>query len=79
MAVLFQLGLDYMQGHYVHEPEVVLQEVDSVKSNTLAELWRPTAANHSEPGRPCVNCITISPAKFTKKSPISQNIDSGHI
>jgi EAL domain-containing protein (putative c-di-GMP-specific phosphodiesterase class I) len=24
MAVLFQLGLDYMQGHYVHEPEVIL-------------------------------------------------------
>ena len=24
MAVLFQLGIDYMQGHYVHEPEVVL-------------------------------------------------------
>jgi diguanylate cyclase (GGDEF)-like protein len=38
MAVLFQLGLDYMQGHYVHEPEVVLQEADSVKSNTLAGL-----------------------------------------
>ncbi len=26
MAVLFQLGIHYMQGHYVHEPEVVLQE-----------------------------------------------------
>ena len=26
MAVLFQLGLDYMQGHYVQEPEVVLKE-----------------------------------------------------
>jgi diguanylate cyclase (GGDEF)-like protein len=26
MAVLFQLGIDYMQGHYVHEPEVVLEE-----------------------------------------------------
>jgi diguanylate cyclase (GGDEF)-like protein len=38
MAVLFQLGLDFMQGHYVHEPEVVLQEVDSVESKTLAEL-----------------------------------------
>ena len=38
MAVLFQLGLDYMQGHYVHEPEVVLQEADSVANNTLAEL-----------------------------------------
>ncbi len=37
MAVLFQLGLDYMQGHYVHEPEVVLQEPE-VKSNTLAGL-----------------------------------------
>jgi len=38
MAVLFQLGLDFMQGHYVHEPEVVLQEVESVASLTLAEL-----------------------------------------
>jgi diguanylate cyclase (GGDEF)-like protein len=26
MAVLFQLGAGYMQGHYVHEPEVVLAE-----------------------------------------------------
>ena len=26
MAVLFQLGIHFMQGHYVHEPEVVLQE-----------------------------------------------------
>jgi diguanylate cyclase (GGDEF)-like protein len=38
MAVLFQLGLDYMQGHYVHEPEVVLQDVESVKHNSLEEL-----------------------------------------
>ena len=39
MAVLFQLGLDYMQGHYVHEPEVVLQDKDdSVKRRTLEEL-----------------------------------------
>ena len=42
MAVLFQLGLDFMQGHYVHEPEVVLEEVESVASQSLAEL---TAAN----------------------------------
>jgi diguanylate cyclase (GGDEF)-like protein len=27
MAVLFQLGVGYMQGHYVHEPEVVLSDV----------------------------------------------------
>ena len=26
MAVLFQLGVGHMQGHYVHEPEVVLEE-----------------------------------------------------
>lgn len=25
MAVLFQLGVHFMQGHYVHEPEIVLQ------------------------------------------------------
>ena len=39
MAVLFQLGLDFMQGHYVHEPEVVLQDTDSdVVNTTLDEL-----------------------------------------
>jgi EAL domain-containing protein (putative c-di-GMP-specific phosphodiesterase class I) len=38
MAVLFQLGLDYMQGHYVHEPEVVLEDAVSVVTNTLADL-----------------------------------------
>jgi diguanylate cyclase (GGDEF)-like protein len=42
MAVLFQLGLDFMQGHYVHEPEVVLQNSDSGVTNTLDDL---TAAN----------------------------------
>ncbi len=43
MAVLFQLGIDYMQGHYVHEPEVVLQDQDgSVSRRTLEEL---SAAN----------------------------------
>jgi diguanylate cyclase (GGDEF)-like protein len=38
MAVLFQLGLDFMQGHYVHEPEVVLQEAEAVATSTLADL-----------------------------------------
>lgn len=42
MAVLFQLGLNFMQGHYVHEPEVVLQENDKAAPNTLEDL---TAAN----------------------------------
>ena len=27
MAVLFQLGAGYVQGHYLHEPEVVLGDV----------------------------------------------------
>ena len=38
MAVLFQLGVHYMQGHYVHEPEVVLQEVVSVVKTTLEAI-----------------------------------------
>ena len=38
MAVLFQLGIDFMQGHYVHEPEVVLQDVHTGKPTSLAEL-----------------------------------------
>ncbi len=44
MAVLFQLGLDYMQGHYVNEPEVVLQDTDNGQRRSLADL---TAANAS--------------------------------
>ena len=43
MAVLFQLGLDYMQGHYVNEPEVVLQDTDNGQQNTLADLAAATA------------------------------------
>jgi diguanylate cyclase (GGDEF)-like protein len=35
MAVLFQLGVHYMQGHYVHEPEVVLQDPVQVVTTTL--------------------------------------------
>lgn len=38
MAVLFQLGLDFMQGHYVHEPEVVLQDGNGKVERTLEEL-----------------------------------------
>ncbi|MBT8091212.1 MAG: EAL domain-containing protein [Gammaproteobacteria bacterium] len=38
MAVLFQLGLDFMQGHYVHEPEVVLENTGNTAPNTLAGL-----------------------------------------
>ena len=44
MAVLFQLGLDFMQGHYVNEPEVVLEDTENRKQTSLAEL---TAANAS--------------------------------
>jgi len=38
MAVLFQLGVHYMQGHYVHEPEVVLQDEDSGATSGLEAL-----------------------------------------
>jgi len=38
MAVLFQLGVNYMQGHYVHEPEVVLQEHVNVARTTLEAI-----------------------------------------
>jgi len=38
MAVLFQLGVHYMQGHYVHEPEVVLQEAVNVQPTTLEAI-----------------------------------------
>jgi EAL domain-containing protein (putative c-di-GMP-specific phosphodiesterase class I) len=43
MAVLFQLGIDFMQGHYVHEPEVVLEDMDSGEHNTLASLQAASA------------------------------------
>ncbi len=38
MAVLFQLGVHFMQGHYVHEPEVVLEESGNVVSTTLEAI-----------------------------------------
>lgn len=38
MAVLFQLGVNFMQGHYVHEPEVILQEVVKVAKTTLEAI-----------------------------------------
>ena len=38
MAVLFQLGVHFMQGHYVHEPEVVLQEAVNVIQTTLEAI-----------------------------------------
>lgn len=38
MAVLFQLGIHYMQGHYVHEPEVVLQEAVSATHTSLEAI-----------------------------------------
>ena len=38
MAVLFQLGVHFMQGHYVHEPEVVLQEPVSAVRTTLEAI-----------------------------------------
>ena len=38
MAVLFQLGVNFMQGHYVHEPEVVLQESVDVAHTTLEAI-----------------------------------------
>ena len=37
MAVLFQLGVHFMQGHYVHEPEVVLQETTGTAPSTTLE------------------------------------------
>ena len=43
MAVLFQLGLDFMQGHYVHEPEVVLEDTDTGKHVTLDDLVAASA------------------------------------
>ena len=42
MAVLFQLGLDFMQGHYVHEPEVVLEQREDVAATSLEELVAST-------------------------------------
>ena len=44
MAVLFQLGLDFMQGHYVHEPEVVLEDRDSGQHRSLEELQAANSA-----------------------------------
>jgi EAL domain-containing protein (putative c-di-GMP-specific phosphodiesterase class I) len=45
MAVLFQLGLDYMQGHYVQEPEVVLQGRVTVAPTSLEGLTGAESAS----------------------------------
>ncbi len=37
MAVLWQLGIQYMQGHYVHEPEVVLEDTDGPRQAITLE------------------------------------------
>jgi len=44
MAVLFQLGLDYMQGHYVHEPEVVLEDSRNAAPTSLEGLSKDKSA-----------------------------------
>lgn len=38
MAVLFQLGVHFMQGHYVHEPEVVLAEPSKAASSKFGAI-----------------------------------------
>ena len=38
MAVLFQLGVNFMQSHYVHEPEVVLEKTVNVILTTLEAI-----------------------------------------
>lgn len=38
MAVLFQIGIHFMQGHYVHEPEVILQEPVNVVQTSLEAI-----------------------------------------
>ena len=49
MAVLFQLGVAYVQGHYVHEPEVVLADVSSLLG--AEPIHRPPTARqrHAAP------------------------------
>jgi hypothetical protein len=46
MAVLFQLGVSYMEGHYVHEAEVVLEE-HGAAAESMADA-RPAAAHRSK-------------------------------
>ncbi|MEM1262247.1 MAG: EAL domain-containing protein, partial [Pseudomonadota bacterium] len=36
MAVLWQIGIQFMQGHYVHEPEVVLQDDEQARAMPLS-------------------------------------------
>jgi len=43
--VLFQLGLDYMQGHYVHEPAVVLEDSQSAPQTSLEGLAKAQTAS----------------------------------
>ena len=43
MAVLFQLGVSYMQGYYVQEAEVVLEDPEIPKEPTFE--WVPNEQN----------------------------------
>ena len=43
IAVLFQLGVNYMQGYYVQEAEVILEDPDTV--NVPAFKWEPDKQN----------------------------------
>ena len=38
MAVLFQIGIHFMQGYYVHEPEIVLQDPVNVVQTSLEAI-----------------------------------------
>jgi diguanylate cyclase (GGDEF)-like protein len=52
MAVLFQLGVSYMEGHYVHEAEVILEEQVAAAENIDAarnmDAARSAAARRSK-------------------------------
>ena len=50
MAVLFQLGVAYMQGHYVHEPEVVLADAGRYSALSLSTVRQPRG--NAMPRRP---------------------------
>ena len=43
MAILFQLGVSYMQGYYVQEPEVVLEDPKAM--SVPAFKWSPGEQN----------------------------------
>ena len=77
MAVLFQLGIGYMQGHYVREAEVVLEEAVAPTPIVLSQ----DAAAQVEAPAPAASAKTPAPTSAKRPSqerPLASNARVEH-